>query len=148
MYITVNDVIGEKRIDLAYPIWNKEDTVVIKLSDNVQYWLKGSMKILLKTGSVIELAKGVYTDKELNAMIGLELKSQMGSHDDVLRENKMENVTKMVISLDELNNTDNLEDGNPATSYLHTMYLVPNILCILNPQPHSTRNLKMIRLFL
>ena len=39
MYITVNDVIGEKRIDLAYPIQRKEAAVVIMLSDNVQYWL-------------------------------------------------------------------------------------------------------------
>ena len=38
MYITINDVIGEKRIDLSYPIHsNKEVAVIIMLSDNVQY---------------------------------------------------------------------------------------------------------------
>ena len=91
MYITVNDVIGEKRIDLAYPIQGKEDAVVIMLSKNVQYLLKEPVKLLLKT--------------ELN---GLELKSRMDSHDYVLKENKLENVTKMVISLDKLDNSDNL----------------------------------------
>ena len=75
MHITVNDIVDEKRIDLAYPILDKEVAVVLMLSDNVQYWLKGPMKILLKTGKEIELMKGVYTDNELNAMIGLELKT-------------------------------------------------------------------------
>ena len=41
MYITINNVIGEKRIDLSYPIKNfdssKEVAVIIMLSDNVQY---------------------------------------------------------------------------------------------------------------
>ena len=63
MYITINDVIGEKRIGLSYPIkgrdgfaglWtppgsygSMEITVVSMLSDNVQYWLQGSIEVLL-----------------------------------------------------------------------------------------------------
>ena len=31
------------------------------------------------------LNKIVYTDKELNALIGTELKSRIGDHDDVLK---------------------------------------------------------------
>ena len=42
-------------------------------SDNVQYWLKEPMKVLLKTGKKRELPKGVYINKELNALIGLDL---------------------------------------------------------------------------
>ena len=41
MYITINDVIGEKMIDLSYPIQNfnssKEVAVVSMFSDNIQY---------------------------------------------------------------------------------------------------------------
>ena len=38
MYITINDVKGEKRIDLSYSIHsNKEIAVIIMLSDNIQY---------------------------------------------------------------------------------------------------------------
>ena len=44
------------------------------LSDNVQYWSKGSIEVLLKTGKKIVLNKGVYMDKELNSLIGMELK--------------------------------------------------------------------------
>ena len=38
MYITINDIKGEKRIDLSYPMHSgKEITVIRMLSDNVQY---------------------------------------------------------------------------------------------------------------
>ena len=81
MYIAINDVIGEKRIDLSYPIKGRdgsvEVTVVSMFSDNIQYWLKGHLKVQLKSGEEIMLNKVVYTNKELNALIGLELKSQM-----------------------------------------------------------------------
>ena len=75
MYITINDIIGEARIDLSYPIKGKDIAVVSMFSNNVQYWLQGSIEVLLKTGKKIVLNKGVYTDKELNSLIGLELKS-------------------------------------------------------------------------
>ena len=38
MYITINNVIGEKMINLSYPIRSsKEVAVIFMLSDNVQY---------------------------------------------------------------------------------------------------------------
>ena len=42
MYVTINDIKGEKRIDLSYPIKNfdwAEIAVIIMLSDNIQYQL-------------------------------------------------------------------------------------------------------------
>ena len=79
--------------------------------------------MLLKTGKKIVLNKAVYTDKELNVLIGLELKSQMmDSRNDILRTNKLEKITKMVISLNELKNSDNLEDGRPSNT-LFTYYV-------------------------
>ena len=93
------------------------------LSDNVQYWLQRPTEVLLKTGKKIVLNKVVYTDKELNALIGLELRSLMlDSREDVLRTNKLEKVKKMVISLNELDNSDNLKDGKPSNT-LFTYYV-------------------------
>ena len=83
------------------------------LCNNVQYWLQGTIEVLLKMGKKIVLNKVVYTDKELNLLIGTKLKSQLDDRDDVLRTNKLEGVTKMVISLNELDNSDNLKDGKP-----------------------------------
>ena len=49
MYIMINDIKGEKMIDLSYPIRNfgctagcgKEIAVVSLFSRNVQYWVTG-----------------------------------------------------------------------------------------------------------
>ena len=132
MYITINDIIGEKRIDLSYPIRSGKEAlgphtaeiaVVSMFSNNVQYWLQVTTEVLLKMGKKIVLNKAVYMDQELNALIGLELKSKMmDCHNDVLRTNKLEKVMKMVISLHELDNFDNLEDGKPSNTLF--MYYV------------------------
>ena len=62
-------------------------------------------------------------DKELNSLIGTELKSQMlDSHNDIQRTNKLVNGTKITISLNELDNSDNLEDGKPS-NVLFTYYV-------------------------
>ena len=76
MYIMINDIKVEKTIDLSYPIQNfgsrKEIAVVSLFSKNVQYWVTGdNLKLELKTGKKVSLLKGtMYTDEELNAMIG------------------------------------------------------------------------------
>ena len=76
MYIMINDIKGEKTIDLSYPIYpEKEITVVSMFSNNSQILLYRSIEVLLKTGKKIVLNKGVYTDQELNSLIGTELKS-------------------------------------------------------------------------
>ena len=85
MYITINDIKGEKTIDLAYPIhstvrWGearKEIAVVSMHISNAQILLHRSIEVLLRMGKKIVLNKGVYTDKDLNSLIGTELKSQM-----------------------------------------------------------------------
>ena len=93
------------------------------LSDNVQYWLWGHLKVQLKSGEEIMLNKGVYTDKDLNSLIGAELRMQMiDSREDVLRTNKLEKVTKLTISLNELDNSDNLEDARSSNT-LFTYYV-------------------------
>ena len=79
--------------------------------------------MLLKRGKKIVLNKGVYMDREINLLIGMDLKLQMlDSHNDVLRTNKLEKVTKMVISLNELDNSHKLEDGLPSNT-LFTYYV-------------------------
>ena len=128
MYITINDIIGEKRIDLTYPIKGKdgprsaEIAVVSMHGNNVQYWLQGPIEVVLKTGKKVVLNKVVYMDKELNSLIGTKLKSRMDDRDDVLRTGKLDNSTKMTISLNELDNSDNLEDGRPSNTLF--MYYV------------------------
>ena len=96
--------------------------VISMLSDSVQYWLQGSIEVLLPMGKKIVLNKGVYTDKELNAILGPGLKLQMVSQEDLLRTNNLEKVTKMTIRLNELDNSNNLEDGRLSNT-LFTYYV-------------------------
>ena len=147
MYITINDIIGSKTIDLSYPIHptagqGKEIAVVSMFSNNVQYWLQRSIEVLLKTGKKIVLNKGVYTDKELNSLIGLELKLRMDSQENVLRTNKLEKIANMIISLNELDNSDNLEDGRPSNT-LFTYYVTgPEYSTCFKPHTPQYKKLK------
>ena len=83
----------------------------------------------------------VYTDKELNAIIGQELKSRIGDRDDVLRTSKLVNGTKVVISLNELNNSDNLEDGRPSNTLF--TYYVTGPKYFKRFEPHTLRYKKL-----
>ena len=160
MYITINDIMGSKTIDLSYPVKGREAltlavgpcragvtqrsqiTVISMFSDNIQYWLKGPMKVMLETGKETTLTKVVYMDKELNAIQGPRLKSQMVSYDDVLRTNKLEKVMQMVISLKELDNSDNLEDGQPSNTF-YTYYVTsPEYSMHFEPRTPQYKELK------
>ena len=152
MYIKINDIIGEKTIDLSYPInpttgrgeAKKEIVVVSMHSSNSQILLRRSIEVLLKMGKKIVLNKGVYMDKELNKLIEMELKSQiLDSRDDVLRINELEGITKMIISLNELDNSDNLEDGRPS-NILFTYFVTSSERYMLfEPQSPQYKNLRM-----
>ena len=69
MYITINDIKGEKRIDLSYSIdSDKEIAVIIMLSDNIQY-------NILKLHSVMDsdskklVPTGTYASRQLLSML-------------------------------------------------------------------------------
>ena len=65
MYITINDVKGEKMIDLSYTIHSKKEITVVSMHiSNSQILLCRSIEVLLKTSKKIVLNKGVYIDKE------------------------------------------------------------------------------------
>ena len=71
MYITINDIIGSKMIDLSYPICSGREVAIVSMhSNNAQYWLQGPIEVLSITGKKIMLNKAVYMDKELNEIIG------------------------------------------------------------------------------
>ena len=92
-------------------------------------------------GKKIVLNKEVYTDKELNAIIGQELKSRIGDRDHVLRTSKLVNGMKMVISLNKLYNSDNQEDGRPSNT-LFTYYVTsPEYYTCF--EPHTPRYKKL-----
>ena len=82
-------------------------------------------------------------NKELNSLIGMEMKSQMlDSCNDILRTNKLVNGTKITISLNELDNSDNLEDGRLSNT-LFTYYVrSPEYFTLFEPQSPQYKKLK------
>ena len=110
---------------------------------NSQILLHRSIEFLLKTGNKIVLNKGVYTDKELNSLIGMELKSQMlDFSNDIQRTNKLVNGTKITISLNEVNNSDNLEDGKPSNTLFTYFVTSPEYFTCFEPQSPQYEKLK------
>ena len=44
--------------------------------------------------------------------------NQLVVDDQIIKKNKLKGITEMIINLDELNNSNNLEDGHPRNSLL------------------------------
>ena len=124
MYITIDNIKGEKRIDLSYSIQNfdsgKEIAVIRMLSNNVKYKI-------LKLNSVMDpisntkkmIPKGVYAGRELISLLeGIIELSQFEVDDQVTETNKLKGITEITFNLDELNNSFNLKDGRPSNELL------------------------------
>ena len=124
MYITINNIKGEKRIDRSYSIQNfdsgKEIAVIRMLSDNVKYEI-------LKLRSVMDpisnakktIPSGTYAGRQLLSIVeGIVELNQFEVDDQVTKMNKLKGITEMIINSDELNNSDNLKDGKPSNELL------------------------------
>ena len=135
MYITINDIIGSKTIDLSYLIWNfgssKEIAVISMSSENTQYEMTKPLKLTFVDGSEKEVLSKTYTSRELNVFVeGKHINTNLDNHPQINKTNKLAKVTNMSLNLDELNNSDNLEDGHPSNT-LFTYYMPgsENFMC-------------------
>ena len=121
MYITINNIKGEKRIDLSYSIHSDKEIAIIRtLSDNVQYEilkLRSVMDPISDTKKMIP--KGAYASRQLLSIVeGMVELNQFEIDDEVTKTNKLKGITEMIINLDELNNSVNLKDGRPSNELL------------------------------
>ena len=117
MYITINNIKGESRIDLSYSIHSgKEITVIRMLSEIVQYQLlkvRSVMDPILDTKKMVP--DGTYASKELIYILeGIIELNQFEIDDQVTKMNKLKGITEITLNLDELDNSDNLKDGRPS----------------------------------
>ena len=118
MYITINNVIGEKMINLSYPIRSSKEVAVIgMLSDNVQYEIIKPHVIIdsISPGNKKLILSKTYAGIELRSVSeGMATFTQFVSDDRVIKTNKLKGITEMIFNLNELDNTDNFEDGRPS----------------------------------
>ena len=124
MYITINNIKGESRIDLSYSIQNfdssKEIAVIRMLSDNVKYEI---LKVRAVMDPISDMKKmipnGTYASRELISMLeGIIELNQFEIDDQVTKTNKLKGITEITLNLDELNNSNNLKDGRPSNELL------------------------------
>ena len=135
MYIMITNVVGEKRTDVTYLIWGKDD--------NGQYQIREPVKALLIMDKEKKLPKEMFTDSELNAFAGRKaITILLNINENVFKMNKLAGITKVVISLDELDNTDNLEDGRLSNVLLRYHVTGYEDFTHLEPVTSSIRNLK------
>ena len=148
MYITINNIKGESRIDLSYSIQNfdsdKEIAVIRMLSDNVKYEvlkLRSVMDPISDTKKMIP--KGAYAGRELISMLeGMVELNQFEVDDQVTKMNKLKGITEITLNLDELNNSNNLKDGRPSNELL-TYHMTSNEdFTHFEPQTPQYRKLK------
>ena len=124
MYITINDIIGEKRIDLSYPIHSRKEApeiaVVRMLSISVQYQILKPRTIMDPISDNKKLIPSrTYAGRELLSIVeGMIELTQFVVDDQVIKKNKLNGITEMILNLDELDNSDNLEDGRPSNALL------------------------------
>ena len=128
MYITINNIKGEKRIDLSYSIQNfdsgKQIALIRMLSDNVHYEILKLQSVMDPISNTKKLIpSGTYAGRELISMLeGIIELNQFEVDDQVTKMNKLKGITEITLNLDELNNSDNLKDGRPSNSLL-TYYM-------------------------
>ena len=131
MYITINNIKGERRIDLSYSIRNfdsdKEIAVIRMLSNNIEYEilkLRSVMDPISDTKKMIP--NGTYAGRQLLSMLeGMIELNQFEVDDKVTKKDKLKGITEITLNLDELNNSDNLKDGKPSNELL-TYYVTDN----------------------
>ena len=148
MYITINNIKGEKRIDLSYSIQNfdsdKEIAVIRMLSDNVQYEilkLHAVMDPISNTKKMIP--SGTYAGRELLSMLeGIIELNQFEVDDQVTKTNKLKGITEMIINLNELDNSDNFKDGRPSNELLTCHMTDDKDFTLFEPQTPQYRKLK------
>ena len=148
MYITINNIKGEKRIDLSYSIQNfdsgKEIAVIRMLSDNVKYEI---LKLRLVMDPISDAKKtipsGTYAGRQLLSIVeGMVELNQFEVDDQITKMNKLKGITEMIINLDELNNSVNLKDERPSNELLTYHMTDDKDFTRFEPQTLQYRKLK------
>ena len=92
MYFTINNVKGEKRIDLSYSIQNfdseKEIAVIRMLSDNIKYEILKLREVMDRISNTKKkIPNGTYASRELLSMLeGIIELNQFEADDQVIKK--------------------------------------------------------------
>ena len=151
----INNIKGEKRIDLSYSIKNfdsttrqgkasKEIAVIRMLSDNVKYEILKLRAVMDPISNMKKLIpSGTYASRELLSLLeGIVELNQFKVDDQVTKTNKLKGITEITLNLDELNNSDNLKGGRPSNELLTYHMTDDKDFTRFEPQTPQYRKLK------
>ena len=143
MYITINDIKGEKRFDLSDPIYpRKEIAVIAMISDNTQYEIKELLDLKLMGNNEKQIPNGTYTMRELSAFVERKMiLTNLDRDSRVIKMEKSTKITNVIFNLDELDNSDNLEDGRPSNTLF--TYYVTSYNEFTHFEPHTPQYKKL-----
>ena len=146
MSITIDDVIGEKTIDLSYPIQNfdfsKKFAVVSMFSDNIQYKVTETFNFNLMDNSEKQIFNGSYTKREIDLIAGRKpILADLSNDFRIIKMNKLAKVIDMIFNLNELDNSGNLEDGRPSDALF--MYYVSSSKDFMHFEPQTPQYKKL-----
>ena len=106
MYITINNIKGESRIDLSYSIQNfdsdKEIAVIRMLSDNVKYKILKLRSVMDPISDTKKMVPNeTYASRELISILeGIIELNQSEIDDQVTKTNKLKGITEITLNLD------------------------------------------------
>ena len=114
------------------------------LSDNIQYnilKLRSVMDPISDTKKMIP--SRTYASRELLSMLeGMVELNKFLVDDQVTKTNKLKGITEITLSLDELNNSNNLKDGRPSNKLLTYYGTDDKDFTCFEPQTPQYRKLK------
>ena len=89
------------------------------------------------------IPSGTYAGRELLSIVkGMVERNQFVVDDQVIKKNKLKGITEMIFNLNELDNSNNLEDGHPSnTLFMYHMADDKNFTCF-EPRTPQYRKLK------
>ena len=88
------------------------------------------------------IPSGTYAGTELLSIVeGMVELNQFVVDDQIIKTNKLKGIMEMIISLDELNNSDNLKDGHPSNTLF--MYHVTDDEDFMHFEPQTPQYNKL-----
>ena len=100
-----------------------EIAVISMISNNTQYEIKEPLDLKLMGNDEKQIPNETYTMRELSAFVERKMILTNLDRDSlVIKTEKITKITEMIFNLDELYNSDNLDDGHPSNT-LFTYYV-------------------------
>ena len=89
------------------------------------------------------IPNGTYASRELLSMLeGIIELNQFEADNQVIKKNKLKGITEITLNFDELNNSDNLNDGRPSNELLTYYVTSSEDSTCFEPQTPQYRKLK------